>query len=314
MRPFSTSCPRPPAKPPTLQPLHLAAGILMSFLWGIQLVAVKLGANELPPLLMVGLRFLLIAALLLPLARLPPVGRLRTVVLIATFSGGLHFALVYLAIDRLDAATGAICYQLGTPITVLVAWAWLGDRMTPLAIAGMAVAFAGVLLLIGMPGGHVDMTGVGLMLLAVIAFAIGTAMTKRYGPFPPTGLNAWTAIVAGPQILLVSLLVEQGQVAAMAEASWVAWGAVVYTALSGGILGFWLWYWLLGKYSVSRVVPFTLLSPVFAIAGGMLVLGEHPGLGIWLGGALVLAGVAIVQAAGSRHRAVLAARDARSGA
>ena len=55
---------------------------------------------------------------------------LRTVVLIATFSGGLHFALVYLAIDRLDAATGAICYQLGTPITVLVAWAWLGDRPT----------------------------------------------------------------------------------------------------------------------------------------------------------------------------------------
>ena len=285
----------------------------MAFVWGIQLVAVKVGAGELPPLLMVSLRFLLIALLLVPLARLPPAGAMRTVVLIATFSGGLHFALVYLAIDRLDAATGAICYQLGTPITVLVAWAWLGDRMTPLAIAGMAVAFSGVLLLIGMPGGHVDHTGVVLMLLAVLAFAFGTALTKKHGPFHPTGLNAWTAVVAAPQILLVSAFVEHGQVAAVQQASWVAWGAVVYTALSGGILGFSLWYWLLGKYPVSRVVPFTLLAPVFSILGGMLVLGERPGLGVWLGGALVLAGVAIVQAAGSRHRAALsAASEARS--
>lgn len=81
----------------------------------------------------------------------------------------------------------------------------------------------------------------------------------------------------------------------MAAAGWQGWGAVLYTALSGGIAGFWLWYWLLGRHPISRIAPFTLLAPLFAIMAGMVVLGERPGPAVWLGGALTLAGVALIQ-------------------
>lgn len=278
-----------------MPPLDLAAAVLMAFLWGIQVVAVKIGAEQLPPLLMVGLRFVLMAVLLLPFTGLPRRAELRPVALIALFTGGLHFALVYLGIARVDAATAAICYQLAPPFTVLVAWAWLGDRMRPVAVIGMALAFAGVVILAGGPGEGRDPFGIALVVLATIAFAIGTVLTKRHGPFSALGLNAWTALLTAPQILLASLVVESGQLAAMAAADWRGWGAVLYTALSGGIAGFWLWYWLLGRHPISRIAPFTLLAPLFAILGGMVVLGERPGAAIWLGGALTLCGVALIQ-------------------
>lgn len=278
-----------------MPPLDLAAAVLMACVWGFQVVAVKIGAAQLPPLLMVGLRFVVMAVLLLPFTGLPARARLRPLALIALFTGGLHFALVYLGIARIDAATAAITYQLAPPFTVLVAWAWLGDRMRPAAILGMALAFAGVVILAGGPGEAQDLLGIGFVIAATMAFAVGTVLTKRHGPFDALALNAWIALLTAPQILLASAVVESGQLAAMAAADWRGWGAVLYTALTGGIAGFWLWYWLLGRHPISRVAPFTLLAPMFAILGGVAVLGERPGLAVWLGGALTLLGVALIQ-------------------
>ena len=278
-----------------MQPLHIAAGVFMGFLWGIQVAAVKVGAAQLPPLLMVGLRFVLIGALLAPFVRWPNRAELRVIGWIALFMGGLHFGLVYLGISRLDASTAAICFQLGPPFSVLVAWGWLGEKAGGVTLAGLALAFAGVVLLAGGPGEHQDLLGMMLIAVAMLAFAIGTAITRRFGQFRPIELNAWTAILTAPQILLASLVLEHGQLAAMAAADWRAWSAVVYTALSGGMIGFWLWYWLLARYPVAQVVPFTLLAPLFAVAAGMLALGERPGPSLWIGGALTLSGVALIQ-------------------
>ena len=96
-----------------VQPLHIAAGVFMGFLWGIQVAAVKIGAAQLPPLLMVGLRFVLIGACW-PRRRWPnraePGHREDRPV-----HGELHFGLVYLGISRLDATTAAICSSWARP-------------------------------------------------------------------------------------------------------------------------------------------------------------------------------------------------------
>lgn len=278
-----------------MQPLHIAAGVLMAFFWGVQVVAVKIGTAQLPPLLMVGLRFALITILLAPFLRRPTRPQLRALVSIALFMGGLHFGLVYLGVARLDASTAAICFQLGPPFSVMVAWLWLGERADLPTLAGLALACIGVVVLAGAPGERPDLVGVVLVAFGMLSFAVGTAVTRRHPGFAPLELNGWIALLTTPQIMLASLLVETGQLEAMVQADWRAWTCVVYTALSGGMIGFWLWYFLLARYPVARVVPLTLLVPLFAVAAGMSVLGERPAPTLWLGGALTLTGVAVIQ-------------------
>lgn len=278
-----------------MQPLHIAAGVLMAFFWGVQVVAVKIGTAQLPPLLMVGLRFVLIAGLLAPFLRRPSWPELRVLVPIALFMGGLHFGFVYLGVARLDASTAAICFQLGPPFSVLVAWAWLGERADLPTLFGLALACTGVVVLAGAPGQRPDIVGVVLVALGMLSFALGTALTRRHPGFTPVALNGWIALLTAPQIVLASLLIERGHLDAIAHADWQAWFCVVYTALSGGMIGFWLWYFLLARYPVARVVPLTLLVPLFAVAAGMTVLGERPAPTLWIGGALTLTGVALIQ-------------------
>lgn len=278
-----------------MQPLHIAAGVLMAFFWGVQVVAAKIGLLQLPPLLMVGLRFLLIGCLLAPFLRRPTRHQLRVLVAIALFMGGLHFSLIYMGVSRIDGSTAAICFQLGPPFSVLVAWAWLGERADLPTLCGLALACVGVIVLAGAPDQRPDMVGVILVAGGMMCFALGTALTRRHPGFKPLELNGWIAVLSAPQVLLASLLVERGQLEAMAQADWRGWFSVVYTALSGGLLGFWLWYFLIGRYPVARVVPLTLLVPLFAVGASMTVLGERPGPTLWIGGALTLTGVAVIQ-------------------
>ena len=278
-----------------MQPLHIAAGVLMAFFWGVQVVAAKIGLAQLPPLLMVGMRFALLAALLAPFLRRPTRPQFRVLVPIALLMGGLHFSLVYLGVARLDGSTAAICFQLGPPFSVLVAWAWPGERADLPTLLGLALACAGVVVLAGAPAARPDLAGVLLVAGGMLCFALGTALTRRHPGFTPLELNGWIALLSAPLILMVSLVAESGQLDAMARADWRAWFSVVYTALSGGLIGFWLWYFLLARYPVAQVVPLTLLVPLFAVAASMIVLDEHPTATLWMGGALTLAGVALIQ-------------------
>jgi O-acetylserine/cysteine efflux transporter len=73
------------------------------------------------------------------------------------------------------------------------------------------------------------------------------------------------------------------------------WTALAYTIFIGGILGFGLWFWLIARCSMSRVAPFGLLLPVFAVMSSVLFLGDRMTPKLIVGGLLAISGVAITQ-------------------
>jgi len=107
-------------------------------------------------------------------------------------------------------------------------------------------------------------------------------------------VTAWTAVLATPQLFLVSFLFEDGQAEAIAAAGPGVWAAVVYLGVVMTALGYWLWNTLLLRHEVGRVAPYLLLMPMFSVLGGVLFLGESPSVGQLAGGAVVLIGVAII--------------------
>jgi O-acetylserine/cysteine efflux transporter len=134
-----------------------------------------------------------------------------------------------------------------------------------------------------------------VLFMAVIAWGLGNNLVKMLGPVNNFALNAWMGLLASVQLLLASWLLEAGQLSALQNASAQAWLGLAYVVLMSTVTGYGLWYYLVGKYDVGRVVPFTLLVPVAGVLTGVLMMGDDLSLSKVVGGAVTLAGVAIIQ-------------------
>ncbi|MDR3435327.1 EamA family transporter [Telmatospirillum sp.] len=277
----------------TFTPFDAAAGLLAVVVWGFNYVAVKAGTHEFPPLLLTGLRFLLVAALLVPFYRLPR-RQWRLIVLLSSLMGTMHFGMFFASMAGLDVPTGAIVGQLAVPFSAVVAAVFYGERLGLQGLFGMFVSFAGVLLVVGEPQ-HADPVSLVLSGLSSVAWALSMVVIKKIGPINPLALNGWMAAFAVPQLFLLSWCLEQGQMHSFANAGWKGWGAVGYTGILATIVAYSLWYRLLARYPINRVVPLNLLNPVIAVVAGVALFGDSLSWAKVIGGTATLVGVAVLQ-------------------
>jgi O-acetylserine/cysteine efflux transporter len=275
--------------------IQIGCAVLVPLLWGYQFVVIKVGVLAFPPLFFLGLRFIAIALLLLRFVRTPSREQFGPIVLISVFMGGLNFGLFYIGMRLGSGSMSAVAYQLATPFTVLLAWPLLAERPSATTSSGVLLAFLGVVVL----AAGADRSGNALSLLLVVgaafAFAVANVLTKRYGPFDPLMLTGWSSLFTVPQVMLMSFVLERGQWATLFTAGALGWLALAYTVFIGGIAGFGLWFWLIGRCSMDRVAPFGLLLPVFALMSSVLFLGERVTPGLIAGSLLAVSGVAVTQ-------------------
>ena len=95
-------------------------------------------------------------------------------------------------------------------------------------------------------------------------------------------------------MILGSFIFEDSQLESLSNASWIGWGVILYLALIMTVLGYGIWYRVLSRNPVSKVMPVMLLLPVFTIASSILFLGEQPTLTILTGGIVVIGGVFLI--------------------
>jgi O-acetylserine/cysteine efflux transporter len=278
-----------------MSPIQIVCAILVPLLWGYQFVAIKVGLSEFPPLFFLGLRFLGMALLLVPFVDRPSPRQWIPVAAISVFLGGLNFGLFYVGLGLGSGSMSAVAYQLATPFTVLLAWPLLAERPSRMTAAGVLLAFAGVIVLATGSGLSANVLPILLVVGAAFAFAVANVLTKRYGPFDPLMLTGWSSLFTVPQMLLMSWVLEHGQWRTLATADQRGWLALAYTVFVGGIIGFGLWFWLIARCSMSRVAPFGLLLPVFALIFSVMFLGDHLTAALLVGGLLAIFGVAITQ-------------------
>ncbi|HYD69995.1 DMT family transporter, partial [Azospirillum sp.] len=184
--------------------------------------------------------------------------------------------------------------QLQVPFASLLAALFFKDKLGWKRAFGMVVAFAGVLLIAGEPRLAGNLTPLVLVVLASLAFALASVQIKRLGAVDGFALNAWMGLFAAPQLLVLSLLLERGQVEAITNASLWGWGALVFIAVMATIVAYGLWYRLLRRYDVNQAVPFMLLVPLFGVASGVLLLNEPLTWRLALGGLVTVAGVGAI--------------------
>jgi len=272
--------------------LDLLLAVVMASLWGMGFVLAKFGLEQFPPILLMGLRFTIAALVLVWFAPMPK-REMPRIVLVALVAGAISYSLTFNAFEEVDASLGTILIQLESPLAVLLALVFLRERISWIQGSGIAIAFAGVVLIAGQPKYIGNLTPIFLLLGGGITWASGQVLAKKVSHIGGFRMTAWFAVLVAPQFFLGSFIFEENQIAALRAADWRGWLVAIYLGLGMTGLGYALWYRLISRYRVNQVSPFLLLIPVVAVVGSMLLLGERPTLMTLLGGAVVLFGVAL---------------------
>lgn len=274
-------------------PREIAMALAVPLIWGMGFVFAKAAIGHFPPILLMALRFTLTALATVWFVPVPR-AQLWPLFWIAIIAAAIQYSLTFSGLKYLDAGMAALIVQLEVPFLVMLGAVILKEKPTARKWLGIAVAFIGV----GLIAGQVEFKGEWIAVFMVIGgaftWALGQVFIRRLKDISGASVTAWIAVFASLQLFAMSAVFETGQRQAVLDAGWIVWGAVAYLGLVMTALGYFLWNTLIRAHDVGRVAPFLLLLPVCSVAGGAFFLGEDLTLGRLLGGAVVIAGVALI--------------------
>jgi drug/metabolite transporter (DMT)-like permease len=280
-----------------LRPRDVAELIALAAVWGGSFLFMRVAVPAFGPIALAFLRVAGAALLLVPL--LAARGDLaalrrhwRAIAVVGLVNSALPFLCFAYAALTINAGVSAI-FNSATPLfAAVVAWAWLGDRMTPLRVLGLAIGFAGVLW-IGWdktefgPGGSA--AAIAACLLATLSYGVGPSLTKRHlTGVPPL------AVAAGSQVAAAVFLALPAALAWPVRAPDAnAWSMIALLAIVGTGLAYVLYFRLIAHAGPANAVAVTYLIPIFAVTWGGLFLGEQLTLPLVMGCVVIFAGTAL---------------------
>lgn len=279
-------------------PRDWAGLLLLSAVWGLSFLFLRVAAPAMAPAFLVEMRVLSALAVMLPMClimgRHAEMLRHWRMILVAGLANmALPFCLFSWAALHTGAGALSILNATVPFFTALVALAWFGQRLSRAAAAGLAAGFAGVALLGFDPswtaaGGVVPWAmGAALLACALYGFALNLVARRLSGV---SGLAITTGGLICSALLLLPAALWTRPAAMPPAPAWLSVTALGVLCTGGGFL---LFYRLVARIGPSNAVMTTYLIPVFSILWGSLLLGEDVTAHMAAGCALVLLGVGL---------------------
>lgn len=302
-------------------PAAVWAGILVLYLvWGSTYLGIAVAVQTMPPFLMAAVRFLLAGAILLgwTMARSGasfrrPTGReVRDSAIVGALLLGGGMGLVAYGELSVPSGIAALLVAMMPLWVAVLGRAVLGERLSRLAAAGVALGLVGVAVLVS-PGdaslAGVDAIHLGALLLSPICWAAGSLFAAHRARLPELPLVATGLQMTLGGVVLLAISVAAGEpgrfdVAAVSGRSLLAFA---YLTLVGSIVAFTVYGWLLRVAPLPKVATYAYVNPIVAVILGWLILGEPITLRTVVAGAIIVAAVALIITARSRIQTPAAA-------
>jgi drug/metabolite transporter (DMT)-like permease len=288
---------------PSPQRLAWVALGTVYFAWGSTYVAIRVMDRTVPPLIGGGIRFVCAGLAMYaficwrrgqaPRVSARQLGSLALVAVLLLVGGN---GLVTVAERHVPAGLASLVVA-SVPLWLLLL-RWLSrERPSRATLAGVAVGFLGVALLVfrGGPAQGVSVPHLLIVLGAAVSWALGSWASSRL-PMPDE-VGASTAIemlIGGVVLAVLGPLVGEHWSTVATSASLQSLAAIAYLAVVGSIVAFTAYVWLLQHAPISRVGTYAYVNPVVAVVLGAILLGERITLTTVLGGAVIVASVALV--------------------
>lgn len=262
-------------------------------LWGVGFTFAKPALDHFPPIFMMFLIYLLVAVCLSPVLRNVSTGLTKLVVL-SFFNTTLQSSLIFSGLADLPASLSVLAVQSQVPFAVLAAVILGVDKLSKTRFLGVAIAFSGIALLTGVADSLEAPTALALVLLGALSWGVGQALTRRYSSDGSLKFTAAISVVGAPQLLVASLLLEDGQMSSLLLADAWNWWAILVVGIGGFLLGYIIWFHQLTRFRVDQVTPFILMMPLFGVIASVMLLGETITDGFLISGCVVIAGLSVV--------------------
>ena len=277
--------------------------LLLAATWGPSFLFIKVAVQDIPPFTLVMTRVGLASLTLYLIVRsqgrrLPPLGRVWLhFAFMGLFANALPCGLCSWGELHVDSAMASILNGTTPLFTVVLAHFLVADdRMTPLKLVGTLLGFAGLIALVApslLGGVQVETLGLLGMAVAAICYAITIIYSRKHlRGLPPLVAPTAQLMMAAIFLLPVSLVVERPYT--LSFPSLPALASLLSLSLLGPALAFAIYYHVLEKVNATDLSMVTYLIPIFGIALGVIVLGERLTWNVYLGFALILLGVMIV--------------------
>ncbi|MDA7598459.1 EamA family transporter [Alphaproteobacteria bacterium] len=273
---------------------HFLIAMLVPLTWGFGFALAKSGLDYFPPLLLMSLRFILAALVMVWFVDIPR-GYFGRIFVISMVAATLQYGLLFSGLTMMDATPAILLVQSEVVFGVVIAAVLLKEKPTIRQVFGIGVSLIGILTIVGAPSLDGQAIGISLVLSGCLCWAFGQVMVRRLqGALTGFQLTAWLGVMAGPQMMLATIMLDGNPVPLMVAAPLSAWATVVYLGLMMTVIGYSAWYYVLARYPVPMVMPLLLLLPVATILGAVNFLGERPDPLVLIGGGIVIAGVGSV--------------------
>ena len=301
-----------PHVPARMSTVVLVAFAAVYLVWGSTYLAIRIGIESFPPLILAGFRHLTAGLVLYPFFRgksrsKPTALNWRTAIIVGFLllflgNGGVSWA-------EQTVPSGVTALLVATVSLWLVIVDWLrpgGMKPVPKVVMGLFLGFAGLALLVGPAqlggSGRVDPLGAAVLVFASLAWACGSLYAKHGGmPSSPMLGMAMQSFAGGVILLIIALFTGEFRGFHFAAVSLRSWLALAYLIVFGSGIGFSAYIYILQKSTAARVATYAFVNPVVALFLGWLIAAETITLRTVLAAAVILTAVILVITA--PHRA-----------
>ncbi len=275
----------------------LLISLALMCLWGFNFSAIKLGADQINPILLTAMRFSFALFPAIFFVRRPDVAMRYLFAYGVTFGAGIWGMMVWSINLGVSAGMAGLLMDMSILPSLLLGYWVFREKITFNKKLGAVLAVAGLLASISLEDGAVPLRGLPLTLIAAFSWSLMSVIVKKSNTTQVFAFSVWGMLFAPIPLLLLAYAFHGAQpfIQLPSQLNSEVWFSVLFQAYPTTLLGYWIWNRLTLKYPLSTMAPFTLLTPVFGLIGSMIFFDESVSMLKVVAFVLVLGGLAVSQ-------------------
>lgn len=281
--------------------------LIVVTVWGINFTVIKLGVSEVPPMLLVSLRYMAASLLAIAFVKRPAVSWKYIVAYGLTVGVG-QFSCLFCAIKiGIPAGVSSVVLQSQAFFTIMFAAILFKEAIKKYQIIGLFVAGIGLYFISGNVKAHevsiIPISAFFLTILAAVFWGISNIIARHASKQAASqgktlnmlGLVVWSSLIPPLPMLAFALMLDKPETLLHAVRSLNALSvfSILYLALFATIIAYGIWSTLIAKYPAGKIAPLSLLVPIFGLITAQLVLKEQLSAIQWIGCLIIILGLII---------------------
>ena len=277
--------------------------LLLALIWSTTWIFIKIGLADLPPIAFSSSRFLVSVAILFVVIRLQRIPLPKTaaewklLALTGVLQFSINYSMVFWAEQHITSGLAAVLQATITVFGLALAWIFLpNERITPQKIIAVAIGVIGVAVIFAdqlRVENFLAFAGCIAIVVGAYAAAQASILIKARGSAIHPASMVFCQMICGLPAIMIYSLIREGNPLTY-RWSWTAIFCVLYLAVFGSVIAFWLYYWLLSKIESTQAMMISLVTPLLAVVIGAIVLGETLPPQTGIGGLLIIASIGLI--------------------